>query len=321
MNHTPLCVQVVARHDEALDVATFELADPSGAKLPAFSAGSHIDVHVPGGPVRQYSLCNDPTESHRYLIGVLRVADSRGGSAAMHAQVREGDTLEISEPKNHFPLAHGAKRSLLIAGGIGITPILCMAERLCNAGSDFGLHYCTRSLERTAFHERIRRARFRDRVAFHFDDGPPDQRFDAAAALADPRPDWHLYVCGPTGFMDFVLGEARQRGWTDVQLHREYFSAQPHVIASGGAFTVRIASTGKSYTIPPDQSVVDALAAAGVEITTSCCEGVCGTCITRVLEGEPDHRDVYFTEEEHAKNDQFTPCCSRSKSAELVLDL
>jgi vanillate monooxygenase ferredoxin subunit len=321
MNQTPLRVQVVARRDEAVDIATFELADPSGSKLPAFGAGSHVDVQVPGGPVRQYSLCNDPTESHRYLIGVLRVADSRGGSVAMHARVGEGDMLQISEPKNHFPLAHGAKHSLLIAGGIGITPILCMSERLCNAGADFSLHYCTRSRERTAFYDRIRQSRFGDHVAFHFDDGPADQRFDAAAALAQPHGDAHLYVCGPTGFMDFVLGEARQRGWTDAQLHREYFSAQPQVIAAGSSFAVRIASTGKSYVIPPDQSVVDALAVAGVDIPTSCCEGVCGTCITRVLEGEPDHRDVYFTEEEHARNDQFTPCCSRSRTPELVLDL
>jgi len=321
MNQTPLRVQVVARRDEAVDIATFELADPSDRKLPSFSAGSHVDVQVPDGPVRQYSLCNDPTESHRYLIGVLRVVDSRGGSAAMHARVREGDALQISEPKNHFPLAHGARRSVLIAGGIGITPILCMAERLSNAGADFGVHYCTRSRERTAFYERIRQSRFSARVAFHFDDGAADQRFDAAATLARSDAEAHLYVCGPTGFMDLVLGEARERGWPERHLHREYFSAQTQVIAAGASFTVRIASTGKTFAIPSDQSVVDALAAVGVEITTSCCEGVCGTCITRVLEGEPDHRDVYFTDEEHAKNDQFTPCCSRSRTAELVLDL
>ena len=321
MNQTPLSVRVVARRAEAERIATFELADPAGAALPAFAAGSHIDVQVPGGPVRQYSLCNDPTESHRYLIGVLRVTDSRGGSSAMHQRVHEGDTLRISEPKNHFPLAHGARHSLLIAGGIGVTPILCMAERLANAVAPFYMHYCTRSRAHTAFHERIRNSRFRDRVAFHFDDGPDAQRFDARAALAQPDAGSHVYICGPTGFMDFVIGRATQAGWPETHLHREYFSAQPKAAGADGAFTVRLASTGRTYTIPPGKSVVEALGDAGIHITTSCGEGVCGTCITRVLEGEPDHRDVYFTAEEHAQNDRFTPCCSRSRSAELVLDL
>ena len=322
MSTTSLTVRVAARRAEAEGIAVFELADTHDRALPAFSAGSHIDVEVPGGPVRQYSLCNDPTESHRYLIGVLRVDDSRGGSAGMHDRVREGDTLRISEPRNHFPLAHGARESVLIAGGIGVTPILCMAERLCNAGAVFRMHYCTRSQRHTAFHERIANSRFRDRVNFYFDDRPQDGKFDAASVLANPRPDAHVYVCGPTGFMDYVLGSARTNGWSEAQLHREYFAAQPQAAsASASSFTVRLASSGKCVEVRPDQSVVEALAAAGVDIMTSCGEGVCGTCLTRVLEGEPEHRDVYLTDEEHAQNDQFTPCCSRSRSPELVLDL
>jgi vanillate O-demethylase ferredoxin subunit len=322
MSTTSLTVRVATRRAEAEGIAVFELADAHDRPLPAFSAGSHIDVEVPGGPVRQYSLCNDPTESHRYLIGVLRVDDSRGGSAGMHDRVREGDTLRISEPRNHFPLAHGARESVLIAGGIGVTPILCMAERLCNAGATFHMHYCTRSQRHTAFHQRIANSRFRDRVDFYFDDRPQDGKFDAASVLANPRPDVHVYVCGPTGFMDYVLASARSNGWNESQLHREYFAAQPQAPStSASSFKVRLASSGKSVDVRPDQSVVEALAAAGVDIMTSCGEGVCGTCLTRVLEGEPEHRDVYLTDEEHAQNDQFTPCCSRSRSPELVLDL
>ncbi len=316
-----LSVRVARKAVEATDICTFELEDPSARSLPPFSAGSHIDVHTPGGVVRQYSLCNDPRESHRYLIGVLRDPSSRGGSQAMHERVNEGDALQISEPKNHFQLAHGAQRSILVAGGIGVTPILCMAERLSHAGSDFEMHYCTRSRERTAFYQRIRQSAFANHVAFHFDDGPPDQRLDMASLLASPDPGTHLYVCGPTGFMDALIGGARQRGWPDDRVHREYFAAIVQTSASDGEFDVKIASSGKVIRIPNDKTVVQALAASGVEILTSCEQGVCGTCLTRVLEGEPEHRDSYLTDEERAKNDQFTPCCSRAKSAMLVLDL
>jgi vanillate O-demethylase ferredoxin subunit len=314
-------VRVVRKELEATDICTFELAEPLGNKLPNFSAGSHIDVHVREGLVRQYSLCNDPRETHRYLIGVLRVPDSRGGSSAMHDDVQEGDLLEIGEPRNHFPLAHSAKRSLLVAGGIGVTPILCMAERLANVGAAFEMHYCTRSRDRTAFVERIARSVFASHVTFHFDDGPPEQRVDIGALLEDPRPDTHLYVCGPKGFMDFVIGTARQKGWPPHRVHKEYFSAAVRTMESDTEFDVQLASTGKTYRIAKDKTVVTALRAHGIEIPTSCEQGVCGTCLTRVIDGEPEHRDIYQSDDERARNDQFTPCCSRSKTPTLVLDL
>src|SRR5438105_296091 len=235
-----LSVQVVGKRAEATDICTFELADPLGNPLPSFGAGSHIDVHIGDGLVRQYSLCNDPRDSHRYLIGVLRVADSRGGSAAMHEQVQEGDVVEISEPRNHFRLAHGAKRSLLIAGGIGVTPILCMAERLANIGAEFELHYCTRSEQRTAFLKRIRESSFANRVHFHFNDGPVDQKFDVEKVIAAAAPDTHLYVCGPKGFMDQVLATARRRRWPEQALHREYFASQAQASPNDVEFDVRI---------------------------------------------------------------------------------
>ena len=313
-------VRVARKAVEALDICTFELVAADGRPLPAFSAGSHVDVQV-AGLTRQYSLANDPTESHRYLIGVLRDAASRGGSAAMHDLVREGDTLVISAPKNHFPLAHDAGRHLLLAGGIGITPILCMAERLAVTGADFELHYCTRSRERTAFYGRIRASGFAARAQFHFDDGDAAQKLDIAKLLATPQPGTHVYVCGPKGFMDAVLGTARERGWPEAQLHYEFFGADVAPAAGDTAFEVQLASSGRVVVVPKDRSVVQALAAAGVEVQTSCEQGVCGTCLTRVLDGVPDHRDLYLTPEEQAAGDQFTPCCSRARSARLVLDL
>ncbi|HSI60631.1 MAG TPA: PDR/VanB family oxidoreductase [Ideonella sp.] len=321
MNAATLSVRVARKAEEALDICSFELVAADGKPLPAFSAGSHVDVHLPGGLVRQYSLCNDPTESHRYLIGVLRDPASRGGSNAMHQLVAEGDLLQISAPKNHFALAHEAGSSLLLAGGIGITPILCMAERLAVMGAHFEMHYCTRSADRTAFHGRIAGAGFADKVSFHFDDGDAGQKLDIAALLAAPQAGVHLYVCGPKGFMDAVLASARAQGWPEAQLHYEFFSAEVVKSADDASFQVKLASSGKIVLVPADKTVIQALAEAGVEVLTSCEQGVCGTCLTRVLEGEPDHKDMYLSPEEQAANDQFTPCCSRSKSPLLVLDL
>jgi vanillate O-demethylase ferredoxin subunit len=317
MNLIP--VKITARKQEAQDIVSFELTSVDGAPLAPFPAGAHVDVEVRPGLVRQYSLCNDPGETHRYLIAVLRDPNSRGGSIGMHDGLAAGQVIGISEPKNHFPLVP-ASRYLLFAGGIGITPILCMAERLARIGADFSMHYCSRSPERTAFLERIQTSGFADRVVFHFDAGGPEQKLDLPAVL-DASPGAHVYVCGPGGFIDFVRETAKARGWPADAVHQEYFGAAPQDSTGDAAFEVKIASTGRVCQVPPGVSVVQALAAEGVEITVSCELGVCGTCITRVLEGTPDHRDVYFTDEERAANDQFTPCCSRARSRVLVLDL
>lgn len=315
-----LIVEVKARHDEAQDIVTFELADPHGRPLPAFSAGAHIDVRLKDGLVRQYSLCNHPEERDRYLIGVLRDPASRGGSAAMHEEIQVGDLIQISAPKNHFPLKP-AGRTLLLAGGIGITPILCMAERLAHTDAEFELHYCTRSPERTAFRERIAASGFAERVHFHFDDGAAEQKLDLEALVATPAPDARVYVCGPTGFIEAVLSACKAAGWPSERLHTEYFTGAVTDTADDDSFKVKIASSGASFTVPADKTVHQVLSENGIEIMVSCEQGVCGTCLTRVLEGEPDHRDLYLDDDEHAANDQFTPCCSRAKSKVLVLDL
>lgn len=316
-----ISVRVACKQQEAVDICTFELVAEDGSPLPAFSAGSHVDVHLPGGLTRQYSLCNDPMESHRYLIGVLRDPASRGGSVAIHDLVAEGQLLQISAPANHFPLAHDARRHLLLAGGIGVTPILCMVERLANAGADFEMHYCTRSPERTAFQQRITTSSFAPKVHFHFDDGAAGQKLDIEALLSAPTSGLHLYVCGPKGFMDAVLNAAREKGWPEAQLHYEFFAGTVTISDSDASFEVQIASSGKIVVVPSDKTVVQALAEAGVDVQMSCEQGVCGTCLTRVIEGIPDHKDMYLKPEEQAANDQFTPCCSRARSARLVLDL
>lgn len=320
-NAQTLKVRVARKVIEAEDIATFELVDVNGGALPGFSAGAHVDVHVPGGLTRQYSLCNDSAETHRYQIAVLNDSASRGGSRAMHDLVNEGALLEISPPKNHFPLAHGAAKSLLMAGGIGVTPILCMAERLAVAGSDFEMHYSTRSPARTAFYDRIQGAEFASRVHFHHDVGGATQALNINELLSSPQENCHLYVCGPKGFMDAVLGAARANAWPESQLHYEFFSADVTASESDIGFEVKLASSGRMIKVAKDQTVTQALSAAGVEVQTSCEQGVCGTCLTRVLEGVPDHKDMYLTPEEQVANDQFTPCCSRSKTAVLVLDL
>lgn len=326
MAHSTFAVRVACRCIEAEDVVSFDLVGTDGGDLPRFEAGAHIDVHVPDGPIRQYSLCNPPSERHRYRIAVQRNAGSRGGSAGMHDAVREGSVLQISAPRNHFALARDNVTHLLIAGGIGLTPLLCMAEHLAREGTPFSLHYCVRSRARAAFFEHIAGSRWADRAQFHFDDCDPAQRIDLDALLGSPRPDLHLYVCGPQGFMDAVLGRARSSGWTDERLHCEYFAAAAAAVAQANscdeaAFEVRLARSGRVVTVPADRTVIQALARAGVDVPVSCEQGICGTCITRVLEGEPDHRDLYLSPDEQARNDQFLPCCSRAKSRTLVLDL
>ncbi len=315
---TQLQVKVLRKQQEAEGIASYELVREGGGALPPFSAGSHIDVHLPGGLVRQYSLCNDPHEATHYRLGVLDDPASRGGSRAMHEQVREGDVLSISEPRNHFPL-HSAPHTVLLAGGIGITPLLCMAQRLQAIGASFEIHACNRSRARSAFVDELRA--FGERFHLHLDDGDAGQKLDLSAVLKAAPAGSRVYVCGPSGFIDFVTSTAKAQGWPADHIHLEYFGAAPQDSSGDRAFEVRIASTGKTYQIPADQSITAALAAQGVDILVSCEQGVCGTCLTRVLEGECDHRDMYLTDDEKANGDQFTPCCSRAKSPLLVLDL
>jgi vanillate O-demethylase ferredoxin subunit len=317
-----MSLRVAKKWREATDIHCFELVDPEGRELPPFTAGAHVDVEVEPGLVRQYSLCNAPHRRDAYQLAVMRETVSRGGSTGLVDKVGFGDMVRVSEPRNHFALEPSARRSVLIAGGVGVTPILCMAERLANAGEPFELHYAARSPDRAAFVERIRQSAFADKVRFYFSEGPDAARLDLDAVLADPVPGAHLYVCGPGRLIEAALATAKTRGWPASRVHREYFApVAPEGQAEPGAFQIRLASSGQLLDVPADKSITQVLAGIGVELPTSCEQGVCGACLTRVLEGEPDHRDVFLTEAEQALNDQMTPCCSRAKTPLLVLDL
>ena len=317
-----MSLRVARKWREATDIHCFELADPDGRELPPFTAGAHVDVEVTPDLVRQYSLCNAPHRRDAYQLAVMRETGSRGGSVALVDKIEVGGVLRVSEPRNHFALEPSARRTVLVAGGIGITPILCMAERLANAGEPFELHYAARSPERAAFADRIRQSAVADKTRFYFSEGPDAARLDLGVVLANPVPGAHLYVCGPGRLIEAALATAKTLGWPASRVHREFFAPVPmEGLAEPGAFQIRLASSGQVLDVPADKSITQALAEIGIELSTSCEQGVCGTCLTRVLEGEPDHRDVFLTEAEQALNDQMTPCCSRAKTPLLVLDL
>ncbi|MFC5473619.1 PDR/VanB family oxidoreductase [Paraherbaspirillum soli] len=322
MTQSMLTVVVKKKTTVAQGICAIELVDPAHNNLPIFTAGSHIDVHISDGLVRQYSLCNSPEERHRYLLGILRDERSRGGSQAIHDRVREGDLITISKPKNLFALAENTSKALLFAGGIGITPILSMAEQLALSRTDFEMHYCTRSRNRTAFLDRISNSDFSHQVHCHFDDESPEQYIDLEHTLRSPQPGVHVYVCGPKPFIDAVMNTAKRQGWDAANLHTEYFSAEIAAGSSADAgFEIQIASTGKIYAVAANETIVTALGKHGIAIATSCEQGICGTCLTTVVDGIPDHRDQFLTEQERCANNQVIACCSRAKSKLLVLDL
>ncbi len=251
---------------------------------------------------------------------MLREQNSRGGSVAMHDRLRTGDIVRISAPRNLFRLVEGDHCSLLLAGGIGITPILSMAEHLAETGADFSLHYAVRSRPRMAFGSTIASSTFASRVSTYVDDEPETGSLSVQALLSRQDRRTHVYMCGPGGFIQHVETTALQCGWPPAQLHKEYFAPVVDTSAKQD-FTIRIASTGATFVIPEDRSVVDVLIENGFNVPISCEQGVCGTCVTGVISGRPDHRDMFMTDAERARNDQFTPCCSRSLTPELVLDL
>jgi ferredoxin-NADP reductase len=313
----PMQVRVRKIVWRAEGINSYELVSPDQAPLPPFTAGGHIDVQIPGGFVRQYSLCNDPRERHRYVIGVLREDSGRGGSRAFHERVRAGDILSISGPRNNFPLANGARRHLLIAGGIGSTPLIAMVWQMLGDDAEFEMHYCARSPERAAFRHQLAAPALKGRVSFHYDGGDPRQGLDLAAVLKHYREGTHLYCCGPAGLMGAVQSAAAH--WPAGTVHFEYFAAPRAELSVDTEFRIRIASTGAELPVPPDRTILEVLRGNGVQIESSCAAGVCGTCRTRYLEGEPDHRDFVLTADEQAE--YVMVCCSRSRSGLLVLDL
>ena len=299
---------------EAIDIRSYRLVHPEGAALPSFEAGAHIDVHLPGGLTRQYSLTNGPADRDHYTIAIKREVRSRGGSAGMHA-LEVGSLVAVGLPRHNFPLAADASHSVLLAGGIGITPLISIARHLAAAGSSFELHAFTRSPEHTAFRRDLAAEPFAGRTAtWHIQDvGEIAEKL--SAVIGPPGPGKHLYVCGPGPFMELAMAQAT--AWPSGNRHAEYFSA---VAATGEEFEVVLARSQQAFHVPQDRSIVQVLAEHGVAVEVSCEQGICGTCLTSVLEGVPDHRDMFLTDEEKAEGRSMMVCVSRAKSARLVID-
>ena len=319
MSEETIKVVVRRREEQGHGVLVLDLASVEGAPLPPFEAGAHVDVHLGEGLVRQYSLAGKPGDRSTYRLGILKDPKSRGGSVAAHERLTEGTEVRIGVPRNHFPLDMEAAHTVLVGGGIGITPMIAMAHALSEAGKSFELHYCGRTRASCAFLDELTRGVFASRVHPHFDDEAAAQRLDLDAVLGKAAQHTHVYVCGPSGFMDWVIGEARRLGLPEAQIHKEYFQVEADT--SGGAFDVVAKKSGKTVRVEQGRSIVDALATVGIKVQVSCEQGVCGTCLCNVLDGVPDHRDIFRTDEEKADNDQMLLCCSRAKSDTLVLEI
>ena len=304
---------------EAQGVISIELRDLHQKELPAFEAGSHIDLHLPNGMVRSYSLLNDCSERHRYVLGILKDPKSRGGSKAVHEQLRIGMRLDISAPHNNFPLQEAADYSVLVAGGIGVTPILCMARRLNALGKPYEVLYFARSRQNAAFVDSLQE--LGAKVHFHFDDeqsGPPNLK----ALLAERKiPHAHYYACGPAVMLDAFEKECASLGYANA--HIERFAAVEVAAANDALqrYTVELKRSGKVIEITPEISLLAALQAVNADVMPSCEEGICGSCETRVISGIPDHRDSVLSPAEQATNQVMMVCVSGCKSERLVLDL
>jgi len=308
----------VARAERiAEEITLFELRHPEDRGLPAFTAGSHIAVRAPSGALRKYSLCNDPGEPDRYVVAVKREVPGRGGSVSLVDGTRAGDLLPCSEPENNFALAERAANFLFIAGGIGITPIMAMVRHLKSTGRGrFKLYYCTRTPQATAFLEELTMPAFHGQVRIHHDQGDPARALDLWPLLERPS-DAHLYCCGPRAMMEAVRDMTGH--WSRAAVHFESFAdAAQTRTAEDRAFSVRLARSGEVVEVPANVSILEALRARGHPVPSSCESGTCGTCRTRLLGGDADHRDLVLSDAERADN--IMVCVSRARSAELVLD-
>lgn len=303
---------------EAERINSYELIARTGGELAPFTAGSHIDLHLSNGMIRSYSLVNDQRERHRYVIAVNRDAESRGGSSFVHDTVKVGEIMTISRPCNNFALCEEAEHSVLIAGGIGITPLLSMVRRLEAIGCHWELFYAARTRGAAAFLDEL--GAFRSNAGLHvdFDDERAGRVFDLAAIIRSAPAHAHLYCCGPVPMLAAFEAAAADRPADRV--HVEYFQALEAPATEGG-FEVKLARSNRTISVEPGKTILDALLDAGISANYACTEGVCGTCETRVIEGTPDHRDQFLSKEEQAANKSVMICCSGAKSRTLVLDL
>lgn len=310
-----MTLTVAARDRVAVDVVALTLVHPDGARLPDWTPGAHLDLVLPGGLTRQYSLCGDRWDAYSYRIAVLREPGGRGGSAYVHEVLRPGRRVGVGGPRNNFPLVP-SDAYLFIAGGIGITPLLPMVRQAELLGADWRLLYGGPRRAAMAFRAELAALGDRVRVVPQDEEGP----LDLGTWLARPRPGVKVYCCGPAGLLTAV--EAACRAWPRHALRTERFTAPDSgAPARDRPFEVELRRLGTTVTVTEDVSVLDAVRAAGAEVLSSCRQGTCGTCETAVLDGRPDHRDALLTDEDRAAGDVMFPCVSRSHSDRLVLDL
>ena len=312
-----MSLRITEKQRIAEDIHLFELRARDDATLPPFTPGAHLGVRVPSGETRKYSLCNDPAETDRYLIAVKREHGGRGGSISLIETAQAGDELAITPPRNDFELKPGPASYLFIAGGIGITPIRAMIKHLtATRAKPFKLYYFTRTPELMAFREEFAAPEFRGKVVIHHDGGDPDKAYDLWPVLEEPK-GAHLYCCGPRGLMEAVRDMTGH--WSSAAVHFEDFGAARARPEDDGPFAVRLARSGETFAVPAGRSILEVLRDAGKVLPSSCESGTCGTCRTKLVSGEADHRDLALAEHERARNIMI--CVSRAKSPELVLDL
>jgi len=316
MDPHPLTLRVTHYAAEAKDIVPIELRAVDGRALPPFTAGAHLEIVVPGDLPRHYSLLNAPDEHDRYLIAVGLAPESRGGSSYLHRQLRLGDTLACSLPRNHFPLDETLERYCLVAGGIGITPILAMLLWCQANGKDWRLVYSVRNRQRAAFYETLA-ALDPARVRMHFDD-EAGSHLDTTGLLEALRDGEHLYACGPAPMLDALQAAAGPRA---DRLHIERFNAAPDTSASDTGFTVHLQRSDRSLWVAPEQSILEALEANDIQLPFSCRAGICGSCETTVCAGVPDHRDLILSDADKAEGRSLMICVSRALGDSLVLDL
>ncbi len=319
---TELSLKVAKISNETADVKAFELCNSEGGELPAFTAGSHIDVTVTLGDgttdTRSYSIASDPSDTSKYVLGILREVDGGGGSAFMHDSVAEGDVLTASLPKNHFELDADSEENLLIAGGIGVTPILSMARALKNQDRQFRLHFAAKTPEEMPFRKDVEEVS-QEYGQLYFDGGDPANGMNLKLLLGHRRPGRHLYVCGPAGLIEAVRTQAQSMGWPENTIHYEVFKPA-ELDGEDQPVEVVLAQSGETHLVPADVSVLDYLHEQGVDIDYDCKIGICGLCATEVLDGEVDHRDHVLSEDEREEEKLFCPCISRSKGGPLKID-
>lgn len=310
-------MRIAARREIAADIHMFELRAADERELAPFTAGAHIPVRTPSAVWRKYSLCNDPAERDRFVIAVKRERDGRGGSSSMAESAMEGDEIVIGPPRNDFALRGSPARYIFIAGGIGITPIRSMILQLeATQAKPYKLYYLARSPEAMAFREEFSVPQLRGKCVLHADGGDPAKAFDLWPVLEAPK-GAHVYCCGPRGLMESVRDMTGH--WSKAAVHFEDFGTARSAGVEDTAFTVRLARSGVLLEIPAGKTIMEVLRASGREVASSCESGSCGTCRTRLLTGEADHRDWVLSEAERAS--EIMICVSRARSGELTLDL